>query len=80
MDLPLALQYLLIALAVLASAAVTVHKQFPGAARSLRAGCALPLLREGRPHWMRRLGRAIAPPVGSAAKSCGDCSGCEPEA
>lgn len=80
MDLPLTLQYLLIALAVLASAVVTMRKQFPGAVRSLRASCALPLLREGRPGWMRGLGRAIAPPVGSAAKSCGNCSGCEPEA
>ncbi len=47
--LPLWLQYLLVALAVLASAAVVMRKQFPNATRRLRLMLALPLARPGRP-------------------------------
>lgn len=80
MDLPLTLQYLLIALAVLASAVVTMHKQFPGPTRRLRIACALPLLREGRQGWVRGLGRFIAPDAGGTAAGCSAaCGGCEPK-
>lgn len=71
----LLLQYAVIALAVLVSAAFVVKKQFPNATRKLRVACALPLLREGRPAWMRGVGRWIAPPA--SVKSGGDCGGCD---
>ena len=81
MSTGLLLQYCVVALAVLASIGVVMRRQFPNATRSLRIACALPLLREGRPTWMRALGRSIAPPVrsGSGAACSGGCSGCEPK-
>ncbi|MCR6496583.1 hypothetical protein LJB71_10365 [Thermomonas sp. S9] len=75
--LPLWLQYLLVALAVLASAAVVMRKQFPNATRRLRLMLALPLARPGRPKWMHALARRIAPPVQGGGKECGGCSGCD---
>ena len=77
MDAGLLLQYFVIALAVVLSAAFVVKKQFPGTVKKLRVALALWLLREGRPGWMRRVGRQLAPPgQGSASKDCGGCSGC----
>jgi hypothetical protein len=78
MSLSLLLQYCVIALAVLASAGVVMRRQFPNATRSLRIACALPLLREGRPRWMRVLGKGIAPAAASKAGACGGCDGCGP--
>ena len=72
----LLLQYLVIALAVLPSAAVVMRKQFPNATRKLRIALALPLLREGRPAWLRALARKIAPPGQGGGKDCGGCNGC----
>ncbi len=69
-------QYLVIALAVLASAAVVMRKQFPNATRQLRIAIALPLLREGRPAWLRALAKKIAPPGQGGGKDCGGCNGC----
>lgn len=69
-------QYLVIALAVLVSAVVVMHKQFPNATRRLRIALALPLLRDGRPAWMRALAKKIAPPGQGAGKDCGGCNGC----
>jgi hypothetical protein len=62
MDAGLLVQNIVIALAVLASIAVVMHKQFPNATRRLRIAIALPLLREGRPDWLRAWARRIAPP------------------
>ena len=76
MQASLLLQYLVIALAVLASAAVVMRKQFPNATRKLRIALALPLLREGRPAWLRALARKIAPPGQGGGKDCGGCNGC----
>ena len=76
MQASLLLQYLVVALAVLASAAVVMRKQFPNAARKLRIALALPLLREGRPAWLRALARKIAPPGQGGGKDCGGCNGC----
>ncbi|RZZ90409.1 DUF6587 family protein [Pseudoxanthomonas winnipegensis] len=75
----LALQYLVIALAVLVSAWVVAHKQFPNATRRARTALALPLLRAGRPPWMQRLGRALAPPARAVDAACGGCSSCGPQ-
>ena len=69
-------QYLVIALAVLVSAVVVMHKQFPNATRRLRIALALPLLRDGRPAWLRALAKKIAPPGQGAGKDCGGCNGC----
>lgn len=72
----LLVQYLVIALAVLASAVVVMRKQFPNATRRLRIAIALPLLREARPAWLRVLARKIAPPGQGGGKDCGGCNGC----
>jgi hypothetical protein len=80
MSLSLLLQYLVIGLAVLASALHVASSRFPAGMRRLRVSMALPLLREGRPSWMQRLGRRIAPPARVAGDaSCGGCNGCGPD-
>ncbi len=73
MTASLALQYLIVTIAVLVSAWVVFRKQAPGAARRLRIALALPLVREGRPAWLRALGKRIAP----APKAAGGCAGCD---
>jgi hypothetical protein len=75
MTASLVLQYIVVALAVLVSAWVVAAKQFPHAVRRARVALVLPLLRDGRPSWQRRLGRRIAPPP-SSASACGGCDGC----
>lgn len=78
MSTSLLLQYLAIALAVLASAVFVLKRQFPGAVRRLRIACALPLVREGRPAWLRAAGKWVAPPTSLAgAGACGGCDNCE---
>ena len=77
MDAGLLAQYLVIALAVLASIVVVMRKQFPNATRNLRIALALPLLREGKPGWMKTLGRAIAPAPKTGDRDCGGCDGCD---
>jgi hypothetical protein len=60
-----------------------MKKQFPAATRRLRIAAALPLLREGRPGWLRNVGRVVAPvgmaQGGGASRSdaCGGCSNCD---
>ena len=78
MSAGLLLQYVVIALAVLASVAVVMKRQFPNATRRLRVACALPLVREDKPAWMQKLGRWIAPEGKAVSKECGGCDGCEP--
>lgn len=77
MDAGLLAQYIVVALAVLASGAVVMRKQFPDATRKLRIALALPLLREGRPGWMRSLGRWIAPVPKKEAANCAGCDSCD---
>ena len=72
-------QYVVIALAVVASAAVVMRKQFPNVTRRLRIAIALPLLRDGAPAWIKPLGRAIAPPARGAGKGCDGCDNCGPD-
>lgn len=72
----LLVQYLVVALAVLFSVVVVMRKQFPNATRRLRIAMALPLLREGRPPWLRALAKKIAPPGQGGGKDCGGCNGC----
>jgi len=75
-EFALALQYLIVAIAVLVSAWVVFRKQAPNAARRLRIALALPLLREGRPSWVRRVGRWLAPAPNTAGDGCGGCNSC----
>jgi hypothetical protein len=75
----LLLQYLVIALAVLASAWVVARKQFPGGVRRLRIALAVPLVRDGRSGWLRRVGLAIAPTgLAGGGDGCGGCDNCGP--
>ncbi|MBO9711159.1 MAG: hypothetical protein J7521_23410 [Caulobacter sp.] len=79
MGLPLWLQYLVIGVVVLAALWIFVKKQMPGTLRRLRISLATPLVRDGRPDWMRALARRIAPPSQGGASSCGGCNDCGPE-
>ena len=76
-DAGLLAQYIVIALAVVLSAGYVLKRQFPGAVRKARLAIAVPLVREARPAWMRRLGRRIAPATKSVGGSCGGCDGCD---
>lgn len=77
MTFSLLAQYIIITLAVLVSAAVVMRKQFPNATRKLRIACALPFLREGRPVWVKSVGRRIAPPARGNAANCAGCDNCD---
>ena len=77
MDAGLLMQYIVIALAVVASLAAVMHKQFPKATRDLRIALALPLLRERMPGWMKALGRRLAPAPRGGGSSCGGCDSCD---
>ena len=78
MDEGLLLQYLVIALAVLASAWVVLKKQFPSLVRGVRGTLALQLVRPQRAPWLQALGRRIAPPAGASGGACGGCDSCGP--
>lgn len=78
MSTSLLLQYAVIALAVVLSAWVVAKKQFPGSVRRLRVAMALPLLREGKPAWLRAIGNWVSPVVQSADSACGGCDNCGP--
>ena len=78
LPLPLAAQYAIVALAVALSAWAVLRAQAPAFERRLRGALALPLLRAGRPAWMRALGRRIAPPPRASAAACGGCERCGP--
>lgn len=79
MSASVTLQYAIVALAVAVSAWTVLAKQFPGVARRLRVTLALPLLREGRPAWLRPLGRLLAPTVPAGGSACGGCDACGSE-
>ncbi len=72
----MALQYVVIALAVMVSAVVVMQKQWPNATRRLRITLALPLLRAGRPALLLMIGRSIAPAARVEPGACGGCNGC----
>ncbi len=77
MGVGLLVQYVVIALAVLASLGVVMHKQFPATTRKVRIALALPLLRDGRAGWMKALGRRVGPPPARGEGGCGGCDGCD---
>jgi O-antigen/teichoic acid export membrane protein len=76
----LLVQYGVIAVAVLLSLWVVAKKQFPGSVRKLRVALALPLLREGKPAWLRAIGLWISPVGKAGSSACGGCDGCGPSA
>ena len=76
MSMPLILQYVLIAVAVLLAALYVWRTRFPRSWRAMRIALAIPMLREGRPRWLQRIGRWIAPASALASGECGGCSGC----
>ena len=77
-DAGLLAQYLVIALAVVFSAGYVARRQFPDSVRRLRMALAVPMVREGRPLWLRNLGRRIAPPGRATDGACGGCNSCDP--
>jgi len=77
MSTGLLVQYGVIAVAVMASVLVVMHKQFPQATRRLRIALAVPMLRNGAPGWIRSLGHAIAPTPRAGGKDCGGCDSCD---
>ena len=79
MSASLLLQYAIIAVAVLLSVWVVAKKQFPGSVRRLRVAIALPLLREGKPAWLRSIGRRVAPATQTGGSACGGCDNCGPD-
>ncbi|WP_428992198.1 DUF6587 family protein [Pseudoxanthomonas suwonensis] len=84
LDLPIGLQYAIVAAVVLVALWIFVRKQLPGPLRKARIALATPLVRDGRPAWMRALARRIAPPSngGTGSSACGGCdnsSQCGPE-
>lgn len=79
MTLSLALQYLVIAIAVVVSLWVVMKKQFPSVLRRLRVALALGLLHTRRPAWMQALGRRVVPPATYNASVCGGCDSCGPQ-
>jgi hypothetical protein len=62
---------------VVLSAGYVARRQFPQGVRRLRLACAVPLVREDRPAWMRRLGRWLAPASAKGGGDCGGCNGCK---
>ena len=73
----LVLQYVVIALAVIASVVYVFRTRFPGTARRLRGWLAIRLVDSGSPK-LAILGRRFAP-APRAQDTCGACDGCEPK-
>lgn len=77
MEPGLLVQYVVVALAVLASVGVVMRKQFPEATRKLRIAFALRVMGQGAGPWRRALGRRIAPVPRAGAANCPGCDGCD---
>jgi hypothetical protein len=78
MHASLVAQYVVVGIAVVASAVFVLQSRWPAGIRKLRIACALPLVREARPQWVRSVGKWIAPAAKNAA-ACGEgCDGCSP--
>ncbi|MBE2211873.1 MAG: hypothetical protein IAE66_09685 [Xanthomonadaceae bacterium] len=76
MAMPLVLQYVLIGVAVMLAALFVWRTRFPRSWRATRIAIAIPMLREGRPAWIQRIGRRIVPASALASGECGGCNGC----
>lgn len=75
MSTGLFVQWAVVAIAVLASAAYLVHLRAPGLGPALRRRLAIVLLRPARGRLLRRLGRRLAPAPSVRMPATG-CSGC----
>ena len=75
MDAGLAVQYVLVALAVIASVVYVLRTRFPEATRRLRGWVAIRFIDRGSPR-LATLGRRIAP-APRAKDGCGSCGGCD---
>ncbi|HEY4560307.1 MAG TPA: DUF6587 family protein [Lysobacter sp.] len=75
MDSGLVLQYVLVALAVLASLVYVLRTRFPQSMRRMRGWLAIRCIDSGSPR-LARLGRRIAP-APRAKDGCGSCGGCD---
>ena len=76
MAITLVLQYVIIAIAVVISAWVVLHKQFPSAAKRLRSRLATWLLRSNSSS-LHSMAKKIAPASLAKSKQCGGCDGCD---
>ena len=77
MDAGLVLQYVIVALAVVASLAYVVRTRFPATWRRVQGWIAIRMVDSGVPV-LASAGRRLAPaPRGSSA--CGACDGCGPD-
>ncbi|TYT24977.1 hypothetical protein FZO89_01040 [Luteimonas viscosa] len=76
MQTGLLLQYVVVAAVVAYSAWFVARRQFPDGTRRMRIALAVPLVREGRPGWMRALGQRLAPAAMPRDGACGGCNGC----
>jgi len=70
-------QYVVVALAVLASVGVVMRKQFPNATRRLRIAIAVRVMGQGAAPWRKALGRRIAPVPRAGAANCPGCHTCD---
>lgn len=68
-------QHAVVAVVVMAAALFVLRDRAPAFTRKLRIAIAVPLVREARPAWVKRVGQAIAP-MPRAASACGRCNGC----
>ena len=70
-------QYVVIGVAVAASAGFVLQSRWPAGVRRLRIACALPLVRDARPAWVRKVGKWIAPAAMRDGAGCdANCGGC----
>lgn len=74
--MPLALQYAVIGVAVLLAVGYVWRTRFPALWRAARIAIAIPLLRDGRPAWVKKIGRWITPASVLRSGECGGCDGC----
>jgi len=77
MEAALLAQYVVVVAAVATSLAFLIRRQFPAGVRRLRIACAVPLVRERRAPWVRRIGQWMAPKTMPAANACGGCQACD---
>ena len=77
MDGTLAIQYLVVAAAVAASALYVFLTRFPSTARRLRGWVALRLVDSGSTA-LAGIGRRLAPKPRGGQDGCGTCGGCDP--
>ncbi|QIK81829.1 hypothetical protein G7069_09610 [Lysobacter sp. HDW10] len=69
----LTVQYIVIAAIGLFCLAFVVRSQLPSTWRKMTGSIALWAVRDGRPAWLKALGRRIAPSA-RAGNACGGCS------